>query len=226
MIDTVNDSAVSEAEVIAFLRQQPEFFEQHPHILKQLQLHHESGNAISLMERQNQILRHENRQLIDRLNHFIEVAQRNDRLFQQLQRLVLAMMPHNHASDLIEVLETGLIEQFEVDETRVILCDRANAEGDPWLQLSRDSLSRYFPALINDGKTICGSFSDNERDFLFAGRQVASLALAPLTDANQQPIGLLALGHGDSQHFRSGTETLFLSHLAQVTSLLLQRCQP
>ncbi|MFG1495979.1 DUF484 family protein [Saccharospirillum sp. HFRX-1] len=224
MTETVNDSAVSEEAVIAYLRQQPDFFEQHPNLLKQLHLRHESGNAISLMERQNQILRHENRQLIDRLNHFIEVAQRNDRLFQQLQRLVLAMVPHDTASGLIEALETGLIEQFEVHETSVILCDRANADGDPWLQISRDSLSQYFPTLINDGKAMCGSFSDSERDFLFAGRNVGSIALAPLTDVNNQTLGVLALGHHDSQHFRSGTETLFLSHLAQVTSLLLQRC--
>ncbi|PTY37405.1 hypothetical protein BGP77_12915 [Saccharospirillum sp. MSK14-1] len=224
MTETVNDSAVSEEAVIAFLRQQPDFFEQHPNLLKQLQLRHESGNAISLMERQNHILRQENRQLIDRLNHFIEVAQRNDRLFQQLQRLVLAMVPHTTANDLIDALETGLIEHFDVHETSVILCDRPNADGDPWLQISRDSLSQYFPTLINEGKAMCGSFGDRERDFLFAGRQVASLALAPLTDADHQPIGVLALGHQDSQHFRSGTETLFLSHLAQLTSLLLARC--
>lgn len=224
MTETVHDSAATEAAVIAYLRQQPDFFEQHPNLLKQLHLRHDSGNAISLMERQNQILRHENLQLIDRLNHFIEVAQRNDRLFQQLQQLVLSLVPQHSAGALIEALESGLIEQFDVHETSVILCDRPNADGDPWLQISRDSLGQYFPALINDGKALCGSFGEAERDFLFAGRKVASLALAPLTDADQQPLGVLALGHRDAQHFRSGTETLFLSHLAQVTSLLLQRC--
>lgn len=224
MTETVNDTGISEDAVVAYLRQQPGFFEDHPNLLKQLHLRHESGNAISLMERQNQILRHENRQLIDRLNHFIEVAQRNDRLFQQLQRLVLSLLPQTTLTGLIDALEKGLLEQFDVHETSVILCDRANADGDPWLHIHRDSLSQYFPALINDGKALCGSFSDTERNFLFAGRDMGSIALAPLCDADQQPIGVLALGHRDAQHFRSGTETLFLSHLAQVTSLLMQRC--
>lgn len=224
MTETVNDSATTEAAVVAYLREHPGFFEDHPNLLKQLQLRHESGNAVSLMERQNQILRHESRQLIDRLNHFIEVAQRNDRLFQQLQRLVLDLLPHGNASELIHSLENGLLDYFDVHETTVILCERSNADGDPWLHISRDSLSQHFPSLINDGKALCGAYSDSERNFLFAGREVGSIALAPLTNAEQRPVGLLALGHRDAQHFRSGTDTLFLSHLAQVTSLLLQRC--
>ena len=224
MTQTANENAVDEKAVIAYLRQHPGFFEHHPNLLKQLHLRHETGNAISLMERQNQILRHENGQLIDRLNHFIDVAQRNDRLFQQLQRLMLAMLPHSRAGDLINALETGLVSEFDVHETTVILCDRANADGDPWLQIGRDSLSRHFPSLVRDGKSLCGGFSQTERNFLFAGRDIGSMALAPLTDSDAQTIGLLALGHRNDQHFRSGTETLFLSHLAEVTSLLLQRC--
>ncbi|MHA7878563.1 MAG: DUF484 family protein [Saccharospirillum sp.] len=222
MTERAKTGDISADAVMRFLRQHPQFFEHHPNLLKKLHLRHESGDAVSLMERQNQILRQENRQLIDRLNHFIDVAQRNDRLFQKLQGLVLALLPLTDQVSLLQTLQHGLCDQFDVHETLVILFDQANGDGDPWLQIDAQSLVSFFPGLINDGKALCGSFTDAERDMLFAGGRVHSLALAPLLK-DQAVIGLIALGHHSPEHFRSGTDTLFLTHLARVTSALLHR---
>lgn len=222
MTERVNTADISVEAVVQYLRQHPRFLEQHPNLLKKLHLRHDSGDAISLMERQNQILRQENRQLIDRLNHFIEVAQRNDRLFQKLQQLVLNLLPLTQHTDLLNTLQKGLCKDFDVHETLVILFDQPNTDGDPWLQIDSRVLEGLFPALINEAKAMCGSFTEAERDMLFAGGRVQSMALAPLM-RDQTVTGLIALGHHSPEHFRSGTDTLFLTHLARVTSALLLR---
>lgn len=222
MTETLSDNDLSPEAIANYLRRHPRFFEDHPHLLKKLHLRHDAGEAISLMERQNQILRQENRQLIDRLNHFIQVAQRNDRLFLQLQRLVLELLPQTGCNDLLKALQQGLVEHFDVHETAVILCDRPNQDGDAWLQIDRDTLASHYPALVREGKSLCGAFNEEERNFLFAGLPVQSIALAPL-ERDGRINGLLALGHRSKEHFRSGTDTLFLTHLASVTSHLLAR---
>lgn len=222
MTETLSDTDLSAEAIARYLRHHPQFFEEHPHLLKKLHLKHDSGEAISLMERQNQILRQENRQLIDRLNHFIQVAQRNDRLFMQLQRLVLELLPQADCHTLLSTLQHGLTRDFDVHETTVILFNRANGDGDAWLHAERDALAGHFPKLVNDGKALCGGFTAEERNVLFAGLPVQSIALAPLVD-NDDIVGLLALGHHHAEHFRSGTDTLFLTHLASVTSQLLAR---
>jgi len=79
----------AETDVVRYLKQHPTFFEDHPNLLKTLHIRHDSGQAISLMERQNSILRTENSAMIDRISQFISVAQRNDQLFLNLQALSL-----------------------------------------------------------------------------------------------------------------------------------------
>lgn len=222
MTERVNTADISVDAIVQYLRQHPQFFEHHPNLLKKLHLRHDSGEAVSLMERQNQILRQENRQLIDRLNHFIDVAQRNDRLFLKLQRLVLALLPMTERASLLSTLQKGLCKDFDVHETLVILFDQPNTDGDPWLQIDPNVLAGMFPALIHEAKAVCGTFTEAERDMLFAGGHVQSLALAPLMQ-EQTVTGLVALGHHSPEHFRSGTDTLFLTHLARVTSALLLR---
>lgn len=222
MTETLNQNELSATEVAAYLRHHPHFFEDQPNLLKQLHLQHDSGDAISLMERQNQLLRRENRELIDRLNHFIQVAQHNDRLFQSLQRLVLELVPSTTLNGLLSRLQRGLLDYFDVHEVAVILFDTPNRDGDSWLQVAPNVLTEHFPALMHDAKALCGPFNETKRNFLFAGAEVRSLALAPLLE-ERRPIGLLALGHRAEEHFRSGTDTLFLTHLARVTGLLMQR---
>jgi uncharacterized protein YigA (DUF484 family) len=208
--------------VVSYLRHHPQFFEDHPNLLKKLHLRHESGEAISLIERQNQILRQENRQLIDRLNQFIQVAQRNDRLFMKLQRLILELLPETQLNGLMNTLQRGLQRDFEVHETTVILFHQAPGDGDGWLQTSRAQIGDAYPAVVENRKAVCGALDQTLIQLLFAGTEVGSIAVAPLTHADEVT-GVLALGHGSAEHFRNGTDTLFLTHLAQVTSLLMER---
>lgn len=220
MNERVDLTELDEADVVRFLKQHPDFFEHHPNLLKRLHLKHESGEAISLIERQNQILRKENRELIDRLNDFIQVAQRNDRLFLKLQSLIIELLGCRSLNALATCLHDHLLQHFDVDEVQLVLSHRLATDGDLWLYCDFETLKANFKTTLIDGRHQCGTFDEHHRQMLFGAKAIGSVAIGSLT-RDGDGVGLLALGSRDPQHFRSGTDTLFLGHLAKVISQLL-----
>jgi uncharacterized protein YigA (DUF484 family) len=217
MLDPIE---ISETDVIRFLKQRPHFFEEHQNLLKKLHLKHDSGEAVSLIERQNHILRKENTDLIDRLNQFINVAQRNDKLFINLQVLVLDLISCRSLNEIAKTLNSGLTERFDVDEVQIVLTHRLNTDGDVWLYCDGDTLQNHFPAALNEMRNQCGEFNEESRQLLFGDQDIKSVAVGALSK-DQQGVGLIALGSKSASHFRSGTDTLFLGHLSKVVSQLL-----
>ena len=68
-------------QVAAFLQQNPHFFEAYPDLLSELSLPHESGGAVSLVERQIAVLRERNMDMRHRLSKLLDNARDNDKLF-------------------------------------------------------------------------------------------------------------------------------------------------
>jgi len=222
MTEMLDQLGANEDDVVRYLKQHPHFFEEHPNLLKKLHLKHDSGNAISLIERQNHILRKENSDLIDRLNQFISVAQRNDRLFLNLQPLVLELIACQTLNDMSRTLNNGLTERFEVDQVQLILTHQQNSDGDLWLFCDKERLQSHFPSTLEELKNQCGEYDDTARQLLFAEQEVKSVAIGAI-GMNGEGVGILALGSYSASHFRSSTDTLFLGHLAKVISQLLVR---
>lgn len=222
MTELRNSEALSAAAVAAYLKSHPEFLRQHPKLLQQLNLSHDTGQAVSLIEHQNTVLRTENRDLTDRLNQFIDVAKRNDRLFTKLQSLVLQLLSCDSAAKLGAILRKSLVQQFEVDRVQLILTDASEQCDGEWRYQSLKMLADYFPAVVKHRRNECGEFTSMDRALVFGDNQVRSMALAALT-ADDKTIGMLVLGSYKTDHYRYGTDTLFLDHLARVVGRLLQR---
>ena len=65
---------LTDEEVISYLRLDPNFFQRHANVLSELNLPHESGAAVSLIERQISILRERNMNMRRRMNELVETA--------------------------------------------------------------------------------------------------------------------------------------------------------
>ena len=79
----------SDQSVLDFLRQSPDFFLRHPSALSELSLPHESGEAVSLIERQIDILRERNVTMRKRMNELLQAARMNDEILRKPGRLIL-----------------------------------------------------------------------------------------------------------------------------------------
>ena len=213
----MSDNSRSMEELVAkYLRQNPEFLEREPALLKDLELSHSSGPAISLIERQVQYLRSENEALQQKLNNLIQVASDNEKLMSRMHELTLELMVMQSLPLFFDRLTEALMSEFNADILNITLfdIDVDAAPKTPIFRTNRDDAEiQQFHEQLEKGVSVCGRLNRNKRDHLFATRAqwVQSTALVPLGDE-----GMLAIGSSDPARFYPGMGTLFLDLLANV----------
>lgn len=211
------------AVVEDYLRQHPEFFENHLELLEVLKVPHPTGPAVSLVTRQVHQLRDRNRRLQTQLNEILQIARENDSLHQRLHQLTLTLLDAKGLEDTLAGLEWGLHEYFQTDfvvlriaapviETPVAdLCVAPDSEGMALIE-----------AVLDAGSPRCAHPELNDGSFFLFGRdapEVASYALIPLQHAALK--GLLAIGSRDPERFSPGMGYLFLTQMGEVLSARL-----
>ena len=103
-VDTMSDeSTASEvtAEVVSdYLRNNPDFFNQHPEVLSELKITHVGDGAVSLVERQVATLRERNAELRRRLDALMSVAEQNEALLEATQEVIASIAERGSHEDL------------------------------------------------------------------------------------------------------------------------------
>lgn len=220
----MSNSEVSAEWVAAYLHENPDFFAGQEALLAEMRLPHPSGQAISLLEKQNDLLRREVSSLRERLHHLIATARDNDHLFLRLRALVLALLDAHTWPDVLSALNRGLTSQFDVDAVQVVAFNEAVPADHRYVRsLSADTLRASHAVVLDQAKSWCGVAEPEVIALLFGNDQAAnigSLAMSPLMQDNQV-VGVLVLGSQDAEYFRSSMDTLFLNHVSDVTSRLM-----
>ena len=212
--------------VTKFLRQNPDFLEREPSLLKLLELSHASGPAVSLIEKQVQYLRVQNESLEQQLNQLIQIASDNEKLMSRLHQLTLELMSIGDLPTFFDRLSDALLSELSADILNITLFDLKIEAGPktPMFHIQRDDPEmQQFNKHIEKGVSVCGRLNRDKRDHLFGARAqwVKSTALVPLGDD-----GILAIGSSDPARFYPGMGTLFLDLLAQVVTARLALEEP
>lgn len=222
--NTHSASEVSSTDVAEYLKNHKDFFLQHQDLLGELDLPHDSGGAVSLVERQVSVLRDRNMDLRHRLNKLLDTARDNDRLFDKTKRLVLSLLEAEDLSQAVNALNRSLSQDYKIHHHSLVLF------GDP-VQIAHSSARiislqearPYVGNLLKANRAVCGTLRDLEVELLFAEKagEIASAAAVPLTRDNT--FGILAVGSEDPQYYRSSMGTLFLSYIAEILNRVLPR---
>jgi len=204
--------------VSKYLRQNPDFLEREPSLLKYMELSHASGPAISLIEKQVQYLRGLNETLEQQLNQLIQVASDNEKLMTRLHELTLDLMSMGDLPSFFDRLSDALLSEFKADILNITLFDLKIEAGPktPMFNIKRDDPEmQQFQEHLEKGASVCGRLNRNKRDYLFGSRAqwVQSTVLVPMGND-----GMLAIGSSDPARFYPGMGTLFLDLLAQVVT--------
>lgn len=222
-----DDIEPEEQSVIDYLGAHPEFFDRHPELLSRLHVPHDSGEAVSLVEKQVSVLRHQNRQLERRLVDLVEVARNNDGLVDRLHQLSLALLNADDRQELLAGLDDVLRSRFSADEVVILLFSRESDDGghSPARMVSPDDPGlSAFSQFLAKGRPQLGRLSAEQTGFLFgdsAEGRVGSAALIPLgADAGQ---GIIAIGSRKKDHFTATQGTVFLERMADLVSAALAR---
>lgn len=210
----------SDESVVAFLKDDPSFFNRHVNILSELNLPHESGQAVSLIERQVAILRERNMQMRRRMNELLQAAKDNDVLFAKTRTLTLELLHVTSWHELNEVLATYMLADFQAD---FVCCHLTN------LPVYLDHLHNHDGTMpherfVKNEQPVCVMLRAEELVTLFPIQEhnaAGSAVLAPLYWENGS--GCLAIGARDANRFTPNMDTLFVTYIGEVLSRVVQR---
>ena len=207
--------------VTNYLKQHPEFFEQHADFLSTIFIPHpHGGRAISISERQVLALREKGKQLEGKLRELIEFGEENDAIGEKLHRLTLAQVAARDIEGVIEALYFNLREDFAVPHTVLRLWPAGTHPRLPEFG-AVSAESRDFSASLTNPYCSPHAMVDTAAWFGEEAARLRSFAYVALKDS--QAFGLLALASEDPQRFYPEMGTLYLKRLGEVTTAALLR---
>ena len=219
---------ITEADIADYLANTPAFFERHAELLGSIQLTSPHGQrAVSLQERQMEMLREKIKGLEHKLIEMIRHGQDNVAIADRLHRWTRALLCTANTAALPEVLVHELKHEFMIPQAALRVWGVADAhQGLPVAQAVSPDL-RTFAASLS--LPYCGVNSGFEAlQWLAPDAPVASLAMIPLrkNDAPDSAFGLLLLGSPDPTRYGADMGTDFLERIGEVAAAGLSRLLP
>ncbi|MEC8076371.1 MAG: DUF484 family protein [Pseudomonadota bacterium] len=217
-----DQTSLSDQAVLNFLRQSPDFFLRHPSALSELSLPHESGQAVSLIERQIDILRERNMTMRRRMNELLHAARSNDEIFAKTRSLNLALLEVISWPELNEVLATHVLVDFEADFVCAHLCKAQLALALDHIQHHNERMPLQH--LHNSSSALCTTLRREELSEMFPlsdheeSGSAAILNLSLITGS-----GALCIGSRDPGRFARDMDTLFVTYIADVVAKVMNR---
>jgi len=220
-------TGITEDDIANFLLQTPGFFERHAELLASVQLTSPHGNrAVSLQERQMEMLREKIRGLELRIVDMIRHGQENLSIGDRLHRWTRTIMLTTNAGDLPGVLVGELKNQFLIPQAGIRVWGAADAFGRlPFAVPVSDDVKSFASSL---NSPYCGVNSGFEAiRWLDDPSTVTSAALVPLRISEGTPaFGMLVLGSPDPTRYTADMGTEFLVRIGELASAGLARLLP
>lgn len=214
-------------DVARYLRAHNNFFARHPELVEMLAIPHETGEAVSLVERQVELLRNKNRELGHKLHQLIAVAKENEKVNHRLHVLALGIVSASGFDESLHVIQKLLCTDFPGTRVIVGLFDV--------LPDTDVKDCEHMETALSKSKLVRDLFSSRRNGVVFlTKRQIGSVfakkegkkpirSAAAVALGGQQHLGVLFLGSTDVDRFQSGMGTLFLTNLGEIISSKLQK---
>ena len=215
---------ITEDDIADFLLNTPDFFGRHAELLSAVQLTSPHGNrAVSLQERQAEMLREKIKTLELRVMDMIRHGNENMIIADRLQRWARSLFLTAAPRELPQTMVDELQAQFMVPQVAVKVWGVNEAyQDEPFAQGVSNDVKSLASSLM---APYCGVNAGFEAvGWLPEPSAVASVALIALrTGAAPQAFGLMVLASPDSQRFHAGMGTDFLERMAELGSAALSR---
>lgn len=218
---------ITEDDIANYLVNTPDFFTRHAELLGAVQLTSPHGNrAVSLQERQAEMLRDKIRALEHRVMDMVRHGNENVVIADRLHRWTRQLFEVAVLHDLPQAIASGIRSQFTVPQSAIRVWDVAGAyAGEPFAQGVSGDAKMFASSLT---QPYCGVNSGFEAvGWLDDSATALSVALLPLREGPLESatpaFGMLVLASPDPQRFESGMGTDFLERIAELASSALAR---
>ena len=206
--------------VAQYLIDHPQFFEEHAGLLGDVKLSSPlTGRAVSLQERQMEVMRDKYRALELRLSDLSRRAEENAAIANRFHGWTQALLVSKGGAAMARDLAEGLRTHFSVPQATVRLWNVAPEHADAWFASGVSDDARIFANSLR--APYCGPNNDFEAvRWLDEAESIRSTVMLPLGPPGQS-VGLLVLVSPDAARFTTAMSTDFLVHIAATATTAL-----
>jgi len=209
---SVTGDSASEALIVAYLQDHPDFFERHPELLARISVPHASGSAVSLIEHQVGVLRNQLDTERNRLSHLISRAREFEQISARLHGLVLLLIAAPTLADIKDALNEALRKEFNAEAVTLKLFTISTESA------MEDPQARAFLDFVERDTSLCGPVTQEKNELLFGEQSKSILSAALIPVRLDGTVGVLAIGSGDQDRFSSDMGTDMLDRLGEIVS--------
>lgn len=218
---------ITEVDIANYLASSPGFFERHAELLGSIQLTSPHGQrAVSLQERQMEMLRDKIKGLERQLMEMVRNGQDNVAIAEKLHRWTHALMLTANGADLPSVLVRELQYQYLIPQGAIRVWGAAEPfAGLPFARAVGADVRSFATSLATP---YCGANNGFEAvQWLDDPAQASSIALIALRrSSSTEAFGLLVVASPDPTRYSADMGTEFLARIGEVASAALTRLLP
>ena len=211
------------ASVAKYLRQHPDFFNDEPEVLRDLEIAYTAAGAVSLLERQVGTLREERAQLKEQLDELFDLAKANGSLIRRIHDLALELMGAAGPEAIFSCLRDRLARDFNADGIYAfVFAQPAFVDADHVTEFvgPESALRAVCSELLAQRVPQCGSAIEFPLITSLAKEApIGSAVLLPLNGKTWD--GVVLIASGDETRFNNHMGTEFLAYLGDIITLII-----
>ena len=215
-----HQDSFNKADLVTYLEQNPNIFQQHPELLELVTLSDSRGTA-SLLERQLSMMKERLNEHKSQQSQFMQVARENEQISESFSHVICQMIGFTNLSQFATEFPKELRTTFNIDEVSFKTAQAA-ARKPSDNQGYDDAVRR----MINNRAVSDNRWPSNIMTLFFSSN-INSAALIPMRKPDStQPLGILALGSQDPDRYTNDLGTAHLDRLGLMSGVCLARLQP
>ena len=219
-MSTDKKNKVSNKEIAEYLILNPNFFKENPEVLNSIEIIHESGAAVSLIQKQVELLRSNYNSTTDKLMELLGIAKNNEDIFTLTKELILSLIDASSIEEIVALIEKSFVADFGAKKSKVLFFTESSKNLPKGRVKNPAEARNILGNLLKPGKIFCGEVNKKVAKFIFNQKTgVKEMALVPLNSSSL--LGLIALGSDQPGKYSDNKDTLFLDFIAEVVSKLI-----
>jgi uncharacterized protein YigA (DUF484 family) len=211
--------ALSDEIIVSFLEDNPEFFNRQPELVASLRINDNQRGTVSLVERQQTILRQKLHGLEEEITQLMVIANQNEQLFVLYSDLYLRSLDCESANELLDCLYQATTELLSLSGLKLWLNQLVEFSHE---SLITEDCSDIMANRLENDEYYFGRLQQSEQQLLFSEVSDGSVVLVKLQH-QEQAIGFLAISSQDAEHFDPRMDTLLLSQFRKLVAKLIHQ---
>ncbi len=218
-LEQTDELLLSDDVIVDYLQENPEVFSRHPELLNSIRVADSQRGTVSLVERQQQQLRHKIHALEEEITQLMSIANHNEQLFSLYSDLYLRLLDCTSAEELLDCLYQATTELLSLSGLKLWLTQSGDLTHH---SLTSNDCAGVMQNRLTKENYYFGRLQQSEQDLIFSQITVGSVVLVKL-EHEQQLLGFLAISSEDAEHFDPRMDTLLLSQFRKLVAKLLHQ---